>query len=275
MQRIAMILIGLVMFAPAFADEPASDVEQVRRERLEQMKELVDQVLLETTTEPARKLVRTEHPVLRYTNPVTSAFSEGALFLWLDGKRPVAAVSPSFRDSGAFWWEWSSLSDEPLKMTREGTPIWQPRACSRKSELMKEAPVPAGSAAARLTQLRALARKFLVQDFRREQWQECRLLTQPLYRWNDEPAGIIDGALFGFAETTDPELLLLIEARRHQTTSETAWWFTLAKMTSSPMKVSLNDREIWSVEGYWKNPRAPTDPYLEAIARRGASPAGK
>jgi hypothetical protein len=30
------------------------------------------------------------------------------------------------------------------------------------------------------------------------------------------------------------------------------------------MTVSLNEQEIWSVDGYWRNPRGPEDPYVEA-----------
>jgi hypothetical protein len=253
------------------ADAPKLD-EQGRRERLETMKAVVDQVVLETAGESPKTLARSENPVLRYTNPVTSAFSEGALFLWLDGKRPIAAVSPSLRDNGTIWWELSSLSEEPLRLTRDGAVVWQPKSCSRKAELLKDAPSPAESAAARLTQFRAIARKFQVREERRGGWQEGRLLTQPLYRWNDDKAGVIDGALFGYAETTDPELLLMIEARRDPATREAQWYFTIAKMTSSPVTVSLNDQEIWSVGGYWKNPRAPTDPYVEAAIGKYAAP---
>lgn len=264
MKIIVAALICLLTLASSFAEEPSSDVEKGRRERLEMMKGVIDEVSLETSSEPPKKLTRSENPVLRYTNPVTSAFSEGALFLWLDGKRPLAAVSPSLRDNGTIWWELTSLSDAPLRLTRDGAVVWQPKSCSRKAELLKDAPAPAESAAARLTQFRALARKFHVLEERHGGRQEGRLLTQPLYRWSDDKAGVIDGALFGYAETTDPELLLMIEARRDSATREAQWYFTLAKMTSSPMTVSLNEQEIWSVGGYWRNPRAPTDPYVEA-----------
>jgi hypothetical protein len=103
-----------------------------------------------------------------------------------------------------------------------------------------------------------------MQEQRRGQWQQGRLLSQPLYRWEDSANGIIDGALFGYAETTDPELLLVIEARQDRDTKETAWHFALGKMTSSPMTVSLDGVQIWSVSGYWRNPRTPQDPYVEA-----------
>jgi hypothetical protein len=212
------------------------DEEAARLRRLKQMTQLVDDVILETCEMPSRVLTRLEHPVLRYTNPVTAEFGEGVLFLWLDGKRPLAAVSL----------------------------IWEPPSCSCISREFPGAPAAAKSASARLTQLRALARRFQVREERRGQWQDGRLLTQPLYRWEDAAAGIVDGALFGFAETTDPEILLLIEARRETDMEEAKWYFSLGKMTASPMTVNLDAQQIWSVGGYWRNPRTPQDPYVEA-----------
>lgn len=253
-----MALLGQV------ADKPAGDVEQARRARLEHMKQVIGSVALETRDASPRKLERSEHPVLRYTNPLTLEHGDGATFLWLAGKRPLAAISLSFRHQEGVYWELSSLSDQPLALTRDGAVVWQPKACSRTSAAIAEAPQPGETPASRLTQMRSLARKFQVRELRRGQWQEGRLLTQPLHRWEDAKAGIVDGALFGYAETTDPELLLSIEARRDANASEAKWYYQLAKMTSSPMTVSLNEKEVWSVDGYWKNPRGPEDPYVEA-----------
>ncbi len=184
--------------------------------------------------------------------------------MWLDGKRPGAAISLSFRDKGAVYWELTSLSDAPLNATRGAAGVWSPHSASRKSEAIPDAPPPAATAAARLTQMRSLSRKFQVREERRGQWQDGRLLTQPLYRWEVPDANIVDGALFGYAETTDPELLLLIEARKDANVKEVRWYYLLAKMTSSPMTVSLDEKEVWSVGGYWKNPRSPEDSYVEA-----------
>jgi hypothetical protein len=44
--------------------------------------------------------------------------------------------------------------------------------------------------------------------------QELRLLSQPLYRYESTLPEVVDGALFTFVTGTDPELMLVIEARR-------------------------------------------------------------
>jgi len=250
--------------ATTCADEPQTAAESAKRERLAAMTAVIDAVVLQTTGDSPKTLPRSEHPLLRYTNPVTSQFAEGTLFLWLDGKRPIAAVSPSCRDDGGMWWELSSLSDEPLRLTRNGVAIWQPKSGSRPAALLPGAPAPAATPAARLAQLRTQARRFVLREERRGGWQEGRLLTRPLSQWEDRERGVIDGALFGFAETTDPEVLLLLEVRQPAGATTAEWWFAIAKMTSSPCVMSLDEQEIWTASGYWKNPRGPEDPYVEA-----------
>jgi hypothetical protein len=254
----------LIPFLGQTPESLVAEVEAAKKERLAAMTAVVDAVVLETTTGTPKALVRTEHPIVRYTNPVTSQFAEGTTFLWLDGKRPLAAVSPSLRDTGAIYWELSSLSDEPLRLTRDGAPVWLPKSVNRPSAKLPETPDPAASTAARLTQLRAQARRFRLREQRRETWQDGRLLTQPLYQWEAPDQGVIHGALFGFAETTDPEILLLFEARKISGTARAEWWFAVAKMTSSPCELSLDEQIIWMGDGYWRNPRSPEDSYVEA-----------
>lgn len=255
------LLLAALTQAP---EAPAADVAAAKKGRLAAMTAVVDAVVLQTTTGTPKTLVRTEHPIVRYTNPVTSQFAEGTTFLWLDGKRPLAAVSPSLRDTGVVYWELSALSDEPLQLTRDGKPVWTPKSANRPSAKLPDGPEPAATAAARLTQLRAQARRFRLREQRRETWQDGRLLTQPLYQWEAPEQGVLQGALFGFAETTDPELLLLFEARQVPGTPHAEWWFAVAKMTSSPCELSLDDQLLWTGSGYWKNPRGPEDSYVEA-----------
>jgi hypothetical protein len=96
------------------------------------------------------------------------------------------------------------------------------------------------------------------------------LLSQPIHRFAADKAGIVDGALFAFAEGTDPEALLLLEAVRGEGQS-LAWRYTLARLTSRPLEADLDEGRVWSAEGFWANPRSPSDPYVEII--RGSYPA--
>jgi hypothetical protein len=116
--------------------------------------------------------------------------------------------------------------------------------------------------------MRSLARRFTASchNPRTEEPTELRLLPQPLYRFEDEPAGILDGALFAFVVSNDPELFLLLEAHSDIKEGESAWRFSLARMSSQKETVRLNDKEIWSVPNYWRDPAEDrkTGPYVEA-----------
>jgi hypothetical protein len=88
-------------------------------------------------------------------------------------------------------------------------------------------------------------------------------MTQPVYRFEDAAADVIDGGLFAFSETTDPEAVLLLEAVRASDTKAAHWRYTVAKMTSRPIVAQRNEKEVWSVPGYWQNPRSIKDAYQE------------
>jgi hypothetical protein len=259
-------LLPVVIAIDTFAvDPPASETTEAEPGRLQEMQARIDALELTTLGADPRRLRRSDHAILRYTNPATAAVSQGATFLWLDGKRPLAAISLSYRAEGKVWWELASLSDGPLELKQKDAVVWEPIASSRKFQAFHDAPAPAAMPSARLTQMRELARRFTVKESRRDQWQDGRLLTQPLYRWSEEERGTVDGAVFGFAETTDPELLLIIEARRAKSASSAEWHFALGKMSSAPMIVSLGGQEIFNVPGYWSGPRTTTDPYVERL----------
>ena len=95
------------------------------------------------------------------------------------------------------------------------------------------------------------------------QRESLRRLPQPLSRYSSEEAGIVDGAVFALSQGTDPEALLVIEAAEKDTGPD-AWRHTLARMSSQSMRFYLDEQEVWSVEGYWRNPRSKTDAYVEA-----------
>src|SRR5689334_13797406 len=73
----------------------------------------------------------------------------------------------------------------------------------------------------------ALARRFTSQVDRRNHRSEMRLLPQPHYRYEikDEGSPVVDGAVFAFVWTvgTDPEMLVVIEARR--TDQRIRWYY--------------------------------------------------
>ena len=208
-------------------------------------------------------------PISRYTNWVGLS-TDGATFLWLEGTRPVAALSLSLRTQPAnsVYRECTSLSATPLECRLSGMTAWSPKTGGLLAQRVKDAPVPAEGKAQRLTQMRDIARRFAVTWFhsRTDEATQLRLLPTPLYRFEAEPAGILDGALFAFVATNDPEMFLLLEAVRDQAGASSQWQFSLARMSSLKHVVRLDGQEIWSVPNYHRDPAEDrlTGPYSEA-----------
>jgi hypothetical protein len=157
--------------------------------------------------------------LLRFTNPVEGSVNAD-FFIWTNKGRPEVAVcvnnwySPT-RRIGA---EFQSLSLFKLTAVRGGRDVWRPERSGIELGPIAAAPAPAKTAVAHLRQMRFLAHDFTVKAHVKNRPPEgvltLRLLSRPIYRYESTNPDILDGALFAFARGTDPELLLLIEARR-------------------------------------------------------------
>ena len=260
--RVSMLLALLLAPVLSWSGE---DGETNNQARLSFVKQILAEHTLQTADESATTLKLTEEPAIWYTNPVRSARGTGATFFWLNGSRPIAAVSLSIRDKGRLFRELTMLDDVPLKATRGGQPIWLPRKPGKTWASLPEAPRPGNSESVRLLQMRSMSRRFqgrLIKD--QLEGGSLRVLSKPLHRYHNADAGIIDGAVFALVEATDPEILLSFEARSNEPGG--AWHYRLARMTSRPSEVTLDGKPHWSTAAYWQNPRSPADPYIEGRA---------
>ena len=261
----------LVLAANLPAQEPAASDDPLRQKRLELLQSRVNQFELQVAGDADRKLNRGEQPILRWSNPVRDNLNDGVIYLFFDGIRPRAVVSvwadspQANLDRGNLYREFVSLSGEPLECEREDIVLWSPKTGGLVDQELKETPAPAGRPAQRLTQMRELARRFEGANYKMDSPSILRLLSQPLYRYQGEDERILDGALFALVEGNDPEVLLLLEAHVAEDGTSHAWRYTLARMTSYRVSVKLDGREVFTAEPYWKNPRAPSDPYAEAF----------
>ncbi|MBC8350581.1 MAG: hypothetical protein H8E66_01255 [Planctomycetes bacterium] len=241
----------------------AEEAETNKQQRLDFIRTTLARFEVETVDDTAKQLTLSVEPALWYTNPVRSATGTGATFFWLDGVRPVAAVSASIRDSGRVFRETSLLQDVPLRATRDGKLVWSPKRIAKPWAILPDAPQPGKNDPQRLIQMRAIVRRFEARLLKGDMEPgELRALSRPIYRYTDPAVGIVDGVVFGLVEATDPEALLLLEA--HADDAGGSWQYTIARMTSRPSEVRLDGRELWETDAYWKNPRSKEDPYMEA-----------
>ena len=214
---------------------PESDAEEASR-RLDEMQRSAAVYRLQAGADPPRTLELQDEPLLRWNNPV-SGVKDGIVVLWTEPSgRPGVAAQVFLSRDGVWMHEFQSLAAGPLSMSRDGARMWDTSKPGLEMQPLEGAPQPAGSASARLAQMRGLARQFSAAvDFKtnyrdtQTTHYELRLLPRPLYRYAGESEGVLDGALFAFVQGTNPEVFLLLEARDGDSGSQ--WHYGLAPIT--------------------------------------------
>lgn len=230
------------------APEPAAKELPANKEQIDAALKLTTEAahkyeiaLADASGTPAKLIAE---PILRWSNPAVGEI-HGNVFLWTAAGRPVAVgslfkwFSPHTHTSHEF----QSLTESKLTAKYDGRQVW-----TTKDAGVKFVPLDAEAPAAttrRLVELRSLAKRFTGSLTTREGEQhELRLLPQPIYRYASPEEGVLDGGLFAFVQGTDPDILLLIEARGEK---EPRWHFAAARMQNVALVVKLDGREAWTV----------------------------
>jgi hypothetical protein len=200
-------------------------------------------------------------PVFRHSQPVRGD-DIGAVYLWVDGQKRPAVIGTTFGFSigggvRSMAHEFHSLADTPLETTWRGATYWRPATPGVSWQPIPGAPEPAESPATKLRQVRTLARRFSAHsiDHSDGRW-ELRLISQPIYRYADTQSPVsAGGAVFVFCQGTDPEIVLMIEARRVEDLPN--WCYACAAFSDYKLYVQLNGQEVWNVTEQVRSPNAP------------------
>ena len=190
-------------------------------------------------------------PVMRWTS---DGDYNGDVYVWThQGEAAIVGCifsGPHGNNKRAIMHEFHSLSANPLYAGGRGGSGWHPQEPGIKLEPVPDAPAPAANPARRLTQMRDLTRLFTSQVRRENSKWEMRLLTQPIYRYeiSGKKAPIVDGAVFCFVWTagTDPEVLLILEARR--TDKGEQWYYAPARFTNCEAWLQYRGKEVWRAD---------------------------
>lgn len=210
-------------------------------------------------------------PVLRWGNSIRGG-TNGGTFLWTAHGVPVATCCIWWSDPRTVYLAFGSLSTRSIRAEKQGRTIWHSAKPGLEYRDVPGAATPARSAAARLTQLRNLAREFrAVLVYGDQRTEDLRLLPQPLHRYSSgdnssgdsssedsssNGAAVADGAVFAFATGTDPELILQIEAVAGDDDA-LRWRYAVTRRTSGALRLSHKDNVIWTcstTEGAFSEP---------------------
>jgi hypothetical protein len=261
----ALLLTALCLAAEAPATQAAPSAEDKDRQeevsRLAPAKARLLTLLVGNDEQPATASLHAE-PLLRWSNP-TAGSVYGEVYLWHDEGRPAAVASifrwyHPFKDGTV---EIVSLSPSPVEAREADKVQWECREAGVSYNLMKDMKAPATNRTGRLLQMRDLARRFTaeLQDSRSGErvTRELRLLNHPLHRYESPRHKIADGALFAFAEVTDPEVIVMIEAVAGEAGEPgLAWRYALARMNNHELDVQLDGRAVKSwprIDSPWKD----------------------
>ncbi len=181
------------------------------------------------------------------------AIQDSSLWAWGTGGRPAAILkleSNRARPSERHWlYGIVSLAANPI--TVEGGDAWKWSSTQPGLEVhdVAHAPAPASTKSLRLNQMKAIAQRFEVHEFSGPRGRlQLRLLSSPIYRYSDPAAKLQDGAIFGFAYGTNPDVLLVMESQQ-QGDADPKWRYGIARLGAGKIVVNLDDHEVWGEPG--------------------------
>ncbi len=203
-------------------------------------------------------------PLMTWTNPIAGNW-EGVVYMWTAEGRPAVIGSPLHHsDRRKMAHHFHQLIDQPLTGLRYGTLVWQTDQSGVTWKPLLDSEEPKTSMVARSLQLRGFARKFSVKKvFQNSIQRDLRLLPKFIFR-NEIVEGreVLDGACFVFTQSTDPNVVLLFEARK--TDNGPKWFYALARLNQFELIVSYEKKEVWRFPFVpFKNRSDPRVPYTK------------
>jgi hypothetical protein len=246
----ALLIAGPV---PPARSEEESNKERLSKIRLKVMEEAVAGFEVQEKGGAAGPVFGGK-PLLRYSDPTRTVPGANSLLdatVWRLGKsgRPAGLLTMEIyndaEDRAILSYEFAALAKEELSLTHTNRAevAWQTPGGALAMQPLADAPMPAGTSSLRVGQMRQLARRFKVSEKYMDSPTECRLLSQPIDRYESPEDGIIDGALFVYANGTNPEIGILLEC------SEAGWSYGFARLSAAESKVELSGKEVASFPG--------------------------
>jgi hypothetical protein len=282
MRRLLVLILLPALLGQAPSVKPEPDARARREKLLKLYQGEAGGYVIHRDSGRKEKVELRREPVYVWTNPIRGGEQDGAVFVWTcRGRAEVVGTFFSYPSTGPrnLNHEMHSLSTSVLDVARPGgAHTWTPAAPGIEPRPIAGAPGPAGSPSQRLLQMRELTRGFAAssEDLKEKRW-ELRLLPQPLYRYESTDPDVLDGAVFAFVTSagTDPEVLLVIEARKPPGSSSAAptWHYGVARFSDLRLWVRLHGQEVYTAQPIpWDAPEQDPQHRYRAFRDRGIPP---
>ena len=247
----------LGLLAASVAAVSAQD-EPEAKQRLELMQAAVGGLESESSElTPKVALAVAAKPLLRYSDPtrggVKTEAADNVLLdagVWRLGTegRPTALVTVEIylerKGSRVLSFEFLSLTEAKFSLKNKEGVRWDATGSALQLKELPEAPKPAATAAARLVQMRQMVRRFAATEKFNKQPIDCRLLPQPIDRYESAAQKVADGAIFAFANGTNPEVGIAFESDGER------WRYGILRLTAAESAVTLDGKPEASYEQF-------------------------
>lgn len=231
------------------ADDPAR--KQAER-RMEYMRQAVQRFAVTIKDQPDSKIEPQKELILRWSNPTTNV-KDGSLGVFTHEGRPVVFVELQLHNARTMINEFARLTPARVEVrsAHDEVLVWSPGEEHWSDfEPLPDGPQPADREPLRLIQMKRLAEGFRVVDHfgsKEIVIQDLRLMATPAYRYGGME-DVIDGAVFVFAQGTNPEAILTIEAYRDG--DETGWRYAFTPSTIYELDVYVGEKVVWNKPRY-------------------------
>lgn len=207
---------------------------------------------IQITPEGDKPLEFNKQPLVSWSNPTRPAAPHGCIFVWSQAGRPQAIGSVFtfiIRNETRMKHQLHSISQTPLEATYEGQMVWKPSKPGITWMAPQQKISPHVNERLRLAQMRGIARQFNAR-FEKPDGEKTNLELKPtpLYRYQSPANKVVDGAIFSYANGTDPDVLLLIEAYEDDA-GQKQWRLAFARFHYWRLVVEQAQGEVvWQVE---------------------------
>jgi hypothetical protein len=248
LQIAALFLSAVAAFSsdPPDAEKQKAEEEKHRKAAVEVIGGIDPESLADDKWTKAKRL---EKPLLYYGDP-TRDNDRGSLWAWGEKGRPVALLELYQNANDRTRWVYAvcNTSGRKLRAERNRAAWWRENESASELKDVPAAPAPASDGPQRQRQLKALAQKFTAHQF----WDpnntryELRRLERPLHSYRDEANGLLDGALYIFANGTNPEIVLFLEARANAADkTKFTWQFATGRLAHAELHLEYDGKEVF------------------------------
>jgi hypothetical protein len=235
-----VIAIHLVPEFRARCDDPVGERPDPRMKYMDQMIESMDVKPVDRDSGLATQFHG--NPLLRFGDPTRGA-RDGAIWK-LGAGRPQVIVAMEFvygQNVPKLNYEFLCLTAEKFVLQTSQGWTWTPADSALEFHTLDSDTPPHKSPVVRVRQMKGLARRFAARERYKGGEFDLRLMPEPIDRYSVDDSELRTGAVFVFANGTNPEVLLMLE------NNDTGWQYALARLCGAEPTAQFDGQTVWNL----------------------------